>query len=102
MSALLKTAKIRESITKTTRLLVRDKVEVRQRGVQPLVAYNKDGSVKFINLPVIPDSPSPEFMDAMQGFLDHEAAHVFFTNINELQKSNDKAKAAKPTGAVTA
>jgi hypothetical protein len=45
-----------------------------------------------IYLPVLPDNASQELMDAMQGHLDHETAHVVFTNFEDLQKIKRKDK----------
>lgn len=80
MSSLLKVQRVRDAVTKTTKLLSHAHVEVRQRGAQPHVMYGEDGKVEYINLPVIPDDPSQEFLDAIQGFVDHEVAHVLFTD----------------------
>jgi len=46
------------------------------------------GSV--IYLPVLPDNASQSLMDAMQGYLDHEAAHVIFTDFSSVQKLQKK------------
>lgn len=43
-----------------------------------------DGST--IYLPVLPDNASQDLMDAMQGHLDHETAHVIFTDFSALKK----------------
>ena len=80
MSDMVRTQRVRDAVTKTAKLLARDKVEIRQRGGQPAVHYNRDGTVQYVNLPMIPDEPTPAFLDAVQGFLDHEIAHVLFTD----------------------
>lgn len=80
MSNFLRTERIREAVTKTAKLLVRGKIEVTQQGAQPYVRYNHDGSIACVNLPMIPEAPSAEFLDAVQGFIDHEVAHVLFTD----------------------
>jgi cobaltochelatase CobT len=76
----MKVQRLRDAVTKTAKLLARDKVEIKQQGGIPHVSYRPDGSVAYVNLPMIPDEPSPEFMNAVQGFLDHEIAHVLFTD----------------------
>lgn len=79
MSEILKIERVRAAVTKTAKLLARDKVVVRQQGHIPHVQYNPDGTVKYVNLPNIPDKPPEDFLLAIQGFLDHEVAHVLFT-----------------------
>lgn len=39
---------------------------------------------QVIYLPVVPNNASDELLNAMQGHLDHEAAHVIFTDFNAL------------------
>jgi cobalamin biosynthesis protein CobT len=95
MTSIIKTAKVRDAIAKTTRMIVQDKVEVAQRGAQPMVQYSKTGRVERIVLPVIPDDPSQEFMDAMQGYVDHEGAHVLFTDNRPFMELAEKAHKAK-------
>ena len=80
MVQMMKVERVRDAITKTAKLLARDKVKVQQRGGQPHVMYDRDGKVQYINLPMIPDDPSQELLNAIQGFLDHEVAHVLFTD----------------------
>jgi len=49
-----------------------------------------DGSTIF--LPALPDNADPDLMRAMQGYLDHEAAHVVFTDFKVFgrQRKNQK------------
>lgn len=86
MSNIMKAERVRDSITKTAKLLTRDSVTIQMRGDGAHVAYNPDGSVMYVNLPNVPEDPSPEFLDAIQGFLDHEVAHILFTNHVEAMK----------------
>ena len=86
MSNIMKAERVRDSITKVAKLLTRDSVDIRMRGDGAHVAYNPDGSVMYVNLPNVPEDPSPEFLDAIQGFLDHEVAHILFTNHVEAMK----------------
>lgn len=92
MPSILSTQKVRDAVTKTAKLLSRNKVEIRQQGAKPHVAYGKDGSVQYVNLPAIPDNPPEEFLFALQGFLDHEVAHVLFTNFLDCQKGPNRAR----------
>lgn len=40
----------------------------------------------IIYLPVLPDNAPQDLMDAMNGYLDHEAAHVIFTDFTAVEK----------------
>lgn len=71
---------LREKITKLTGLLTDKKVVVTQRGMQAYVRYTKDGIPELVNIPFIPDNATQEFTQAIEGFLDHEVAHVLFTS----------------------
>jgi cobalamin biosynthesis protein CobT len=71
---------LREKITKLTGLLTDKKVKVTQRGAQAFVRYSKDGIPELVNIPYIPDNATEEFTQAVEGFLDHEVAHVLFSS----------------------
>lgn len=71
---------LREKITKLTGLLTDKKVRVTQRGVQAYVRYTSAGIPELVNIPFIPDNATQEFVQAIEGFLDHEVAHVLFTS----------------------
>lgn len=77
---------LREKITKLTTLLTEKKVNVTQRGLQARVIYNADGIPETVNIPYIPDNATFEFTQAIEGFLDHEVAHVLFTNSKFLKQ----------------
>ena len=70
---------LREAIVKIAQILADKNVIVTQQGIQAFVEYARDGSIKRVNLPYIPDNASEELIVAIQGFLDHEIAHVLFT-----------------------
>lgn len=40
---------------------------------------------KTINLPVLPDDAPDELLEAVQGYLDHETAHIIFTDFKAVQ-----------------
>lgn len=87
-------AVVREAIGKIVTLLTRQRVKVTQRGSRAYVQYNtSSGEVELLNLPYIPDDASPEFIAAVQGFLDHEVGHVLFTDSRISKKM--KAESAK-------
>lgn len=71
---------LRESIGKITQILTGSGIKVTQRGVTASVTPDAEGRPIVVNLPYIPDNATDELCDAIQGFLDHEVAHVLFTN----------------------
>ena len=71
---------LRDAIAKTVKMMAKDSIKVTQQGSQAFCSFDAYGKVKQINLPVIPDAPTPEFMIALQGFLDHEVAHALLTD----------------------
>jgi hypothetical protein len=82
---------VRESISRIVAMLTARKLKVTQRGTQAKVAYHKvTGEIMEVNIPFIPDDASPEFIAAVQGFLDHEVGHVLHTD-PEVVKAAHKA-----------
>lgn len=79
---------LREKVTKLTGLLTDKKVTVTQRGVQAYVRYTKTGIPEVVNIPYIPENATEEFTQAIEGFLDHEVAHVLFTSGAVLVKAD--------------
>ncbi len=71
---------LRDVIAKTVKMLARDGIAVTQRGAQAYCQFDLDGKPISINIPMIPDAPSKEFVRALQGFIDHEVAHALFTD----------------------
>lgn len=73
---------MREAIGKIVQMLSSKKIEVRLRGVGASVEYDpRTLQPKAVNLPSIPDDASDELIDAVQGFCDHEVAHILFTDV---------------------
>lgn len=79
---------LREKITKLVGLLTERKVSVTQRGLQAYVRFNKEGVPEIVNIPFIPDNATSEFAQAIEGFLDHEVAHVIFTDGAIIKKAD--------------
>lgn len=71
---------MREAIVKLTQMLAGQGIQVTQRGVSAYVEADGKGRPKRVNLPYIPDNASQELLDAIQGFLDHEVAHILETD----------------------
>jgi cobalamin biosynthesis protein CobT len=71
---------MREAIVKIVQMLALKKIRVTQQGTGAFVEYDiKTGQEKRVNLPYLPDDATDELLDAVQGFLDHEVAHILFT-----------------------
>lgn len=72
---------LREVITKLVPLLTGRGLKVTQRGTQAYVQANpRTNKPEVVNIPSIPDNASPDFISAVAGFVDHEVAHVLFTD----------------------
>jgi len=74
---------LREVITKLVPLLSGQGLRVTQRGSQAYVRANAHTKKpEIVNIPNISDNASPEFILAIHGFIDHEVAHVLFTDFS--------------------
>ena len=72
---------LREVIQKLVPLLAGRGLTVTQRGSQAYVATNPTTKQpERVNIPSIPDNAKPDFVRAIQGFIDHEVAHVLYTD----------------------
>ncbi|MDU1354906.1 MAG: cobalamin biosynthesis protein CobT, partial [Citrobacter freundii] len=72
--------KFREAIKNVVSMLVARNIPVIERGDKAYVEYNKAGEPLCICIPSIPDDASDKFLMAIRGFIDHEVAHVLFTD----------------------
>lgn len=73
--------KLREVVTKLVPLLTGKGLTVTQRGSKAYVDVDPvTRRPKSVNIPNIPDTASPDFVRAINGFIDHEVAHVLFTD----------------------
>lgn len=74
-------ARARQAVAATTRLLIGRGMQVTQEGSE---AYVKIDPVTCrplrINIPLLPDDADQALVKAIQGYLDHEAAHIVFTD----------------------
>ena len=71
---------MRESIATVVTLLSTRKIEVVLSGSSAYVMSDKYGEPVRVNLPQIADNASDDTLHAMRGFLDHEVAHILFTD----------------------
>lgn len=79
---------LREAVIKVTQILTDKRVKVIQRGMKAAVEYDMVTRLpKIIYLPMLPDDASDELCDAIQGFLDHEVAHVLFSDVRVLEEA---------------
>lgn len=78
---------VREKVTRLVKMLVEKQIKVTQRGSRAYVEYSRDGRPSVVNIPYIPDDASEEFLAATEGFLDHEVAHVLFTDYSALARA---------------
>lgn len=79
---------MREAIVKLTQLLAGKGLVVTQRGTQAYVKTDaKTLKPTLVNIPAIPDTASIDLILAIQGFIDHEVAHVLFTDWSFVKKA---------------
>jgi cobalamin biosynthesis protein CobT len=72
---------LREAITKIVPMIAGRGLRVTQMGTGAYVkADPRTGIPIVVNIPSIPDNATPEFVVAIQGFIDHEVSHVLYTD----------------------
>lgn len=81
---------LREAVVKVTQMLSGKGIQVTQRGVSAYVQPGPDGEPALVNLPYMPDNATDELVNAIQGFLDHEVAHILFSDFKVLKKVTDE------------
>lgn len=70
----------RDAVGKLISLLTSRSIKVTETGRDAYCEWNEKGELVKINLPSIPDDASDRLLFAMQGFVDHEVAHVLYTD----------------------
>lgn len=84
---------LRQAVKVITQALTDSNVKVTQEGVQAYVEHDpRTKKPVRVNLPFLPDNASDELIEAVQGFLDHEVAHVLFTDFKVPMPSNVQVK----------
>jgi cobaltochelatase CobT len=78
---------LRESVVKITQMLSGKGIKVTQQGVNAYVKADHNGTPILVNLPYLPDNASEDLCNAIQGFLDHEVAHILFTEFPIMGKA---------------
>jgi cobaltochelatase CobT len=71
---------VREAISRIVPILVGRGVKVTQAGSKAYVTWKKDNTAERVNLPYLPDDAEDGLITAVMGFLDHECAHILFTD----------------------
>ena len=75
---------LRDAVVKITQMLSGKGIKVTQRGIGAYVKTDHQGRPIVVNLPYLPDNSTDELCAAIQGFLDHEVAHILFTDFTLL------------------
>jgi Mg-chelatase subunit ChlD len=79
--SITRVSQFRETVSKVVAMLTDRGLEVTQEGVGAFVHYDTvTGLPKRVNIPVINDNADEVFLSAVRGFIDHECAHVLFSN----------------------
>jgi hypothetical protein len=78
---------LRDSIVKITQMLAGKSIKVTQQGMSAYVKADHMGRPIVVNLPFLPDNASDELCAAIQGFLDHEVAHILFSDFGMIEKA---------------
>lgn len=82
---------LREKIGKLPVILSHTGARITQEGSSAFVKCDADGKPVLVNLPYLADDAPEELMDAIEGFLDHEVAHLMFTDF-KLTKQSAEAR----------
>ncbi|MBP2498413.1 hypothetical protein ABID82_005099 [Methylobacterium sp. PvP062] len=83
---------LREVVVKVTQLLAGMGLKVTQRGTKAFVGTNRaTHKPEVVNIPYLPDNASKELILAIQGFIDHEVAHILETDFS-VHAAIDKAQ----------
>ncbi|MCV5709249.1 porphyrin biosynthesis protein [Escherichia coli] len=83
----------RDCVKRVVAMLSGKLIPVAERGNEAYVRYNRRGEPVLVNIPSIPDDASPTLMNAVRGFLDHEVAHILFTEPKVAMQMRERGKA---------
>lgn len=87
---------LREVVVKVTQLLAGMGLKVTQRGTKAFVGTNRaTHKPEVVNMPYLPDNATKELILAIQGFIDHEVAHILETDFS-VHAAIDKAQKDYP------
>ncbi|MEZ6841418.1 hypothetical protein ABVN80_15235 [Acinetobacter baumannii] len=80
---------LRNAIVATTNALIGEKIEVTQIGMEAYVKSDINGNPISINLPYLFGQCIRRTYKSNTGFLDHEVAHVLFSDFKALNSVGD-------------
>lgn len=81
-------AVLREVCTKVTQMLAGMGICVTQRGTQAYVETDRRTlKPRRVNIPYLPDNATEDLILGIQGFIDHEVAHILFTDWKVVKKA---------------
>lgn len=83
----------RDCVKRVVAMLSGKQIPVAERGNEAYVRYNRRGEPVLVNIPSIPDDASPTLKNAVRGFLDHEVAHILFTEPKVAMQMRERGKA---------
>lgn len=87
---------LREVIQKLVPMLAGKGLLVTQRGSQAYVSTDPNTRKPIpVNIPNISDNAKPDFVEAIQGFIDHEVGHVLHTDWNYYGRAPSAAELRK-------
>lgn len=87
---------MRDVVVKLTQLLAGMGLRVTQQGAQAFVQTDtKTLKPIRVNIPNIPDDASEDLLLAIQGFIDHEVAHIFFTDWSVVVKATKQGESMR-------
>ena len=93
---------LREVVVRVVRILADRGVEVTQNGTRAFCAWNiKTGELERVNIPQIPNNADEDFIRALHGFIDHEVAHILFTDSQALLNWAKELKQEVVVGNIT-
>lgn len=90
MTALLNNYDFMHSTEVVGQMISEKNVGVTFAGTQAFTAYDKKGNPTVITLPMLAEDFNDEMRKYIRGFLDHESAHVLYTDGEEFSKRIDK------------
>ena len=79
---------LRNAIENITQILAGRGIRVTQRGARAYVESMPDGRPIRVNLPYIPENAGESLIAAIHGFLDHEVAHLLFSDFTARTKAD--------------
>lgn len=94
--------RLRDVVGRVVNALSDRSIKVFQRGSRAYVQYDPNtGKPSYVSLPEIPDNCDRQLLVAIQGFLDHEVAHLLFTDFEYSRSRLPDVKKSKTLRALS-